>query len=417
MPTVTDGQRSGVPSVNGRVLRVAYFVSHPIQYQAPLLRRLAQEQGIELKVFFFSDLSMKSYADPGFGVSVKWDIPLTEGYEYEFLPRFRDRGRLGFAEPICRGILSRLGKGNFDAVWLHGYHTLNHLHVLLACSALGLPVLLRTDSTLTDRKRGGLKLRAKRLFFRLMQGLVAGVLPVSHANADYWREYFGSHVPHFPMPYAVDNEFFQTMSRSAAPNRESLRAELQLDPSRPVILYASKLQTRKRCIDLVEACLQLCDQTPEEKKPYLLIVGDGEERTNIEARIRQTSTRDIRLLGFRNQTELPRFFDLCDVFVLPSALEPYGLIVNEAMNAARAVIVSDQVGCHRDLVEDGVNGFVFPAGDVTALRNALQEIILSPETAIQMGRKSLERIQRFSFDADVIGFGTAVHAVAKVGTR
>ena len=68
-----------------RPLRLAYFVSHPIQYQAPLLRRIASEPDIDLKVFFSSDMSVRGHIDPGFGVNVKWDVPLLAGYRHEFL--------------------------------------------------------------------------------------------------------------------------------------------------------------------------------------------------------------------------------------------------------------------------------------------------------------------------------------------
>ncbi len=61
-------------------VRLAYLVSHPIQYQAPLLRRIAQEPDIDLTVFFGSDFSLRSYQDEGFGVDVKWDVPLLDGY-------------------------------------------------------------------------------------------------------------------------------------------------------------------------------------------------------------------------------------------------------------------------------------------------------------------------------------------------
>lgn len=91
-----------------RKIRLAYFVSHPIQYQAPLLRRIAQEPDIDLTVFFSSDLSVRGYHDAGFGVKVEWDIPLLEGYKYEFLPRLRDGDTLGFAKPLNWGIFNRL---------------------------------------------------------------------------------------------------------------------------------------------------------------------------------------------------------------------------------------------------------------------------------------------------------------------
>ena len=117
-----------------------------------------------------------------------------------------------------------------------------------------------------------------------------------------------------------------------------MRRELEIEPGRPIFLFASKLQTRKRCIDLVDAFLKLSPAQGIDPPAYLLIIGDGEERAAIEQRIRESGLSSIRMLGFRNQSELPRFFDLCDVFILPSIHEPWGLIVNEVMSAGRAVV-------------------------------------------------------------------------------
>src|ERR1700722_17524329 len=104
-----------------RKFRLAYMVSHPIQYQAPMLRRLAQEPDIDLTVFFWSDDGAQEYTDQGFGgVRVKWDVPLLEGYKYEFLPAIWSLSEPGFASPINRGFYRALKKGKFDALWLHG---------------------------------------------------------------------------------------------------------------------------------------------------------------------------------------------------------------------------------------------------------------------------------------------------------
>src|ERR1700677_4538330 len=90
-------------------VRLAYLVSHPIQYQAPLLRRIAQEPDIDLTVFFASDFSVRGYKDVGFGgVGVQWDVPLLDGYKHVFLPRLRDGHNVSFATPLNRGILSAL---------------------------------------------------------------------------------------------------------------------------------------------------------------------------------------------------------------------------------------------------------------------------------------------------------------------
>ncbi|HEX4020715.1 MAG TPA: glycosyltransferase family 4 protein [Acidobacteriaceae bacterium] len=394
------------------MLRAAYLLSHPIQYQSPLLRRLALEPELDLTVLYTSDFSLRSYHDKGFGVSVAWDIPLLDGYRYEFLPRLLDANSITFLRPLNYGLYQRLRRGKFDVLWIHGYATLNSLMAMLAAKALGIPVLLRTDSTLIDHPRSRATLFAKDLFFRMLHPLVFGVLSVGRHNTEYWRHHMGEAVHIFPMPYAVDNAFFAEQADQAAASRESLRVTLELEANRQVILFASKLLPRKRCIDLVEAYLQYTKGMPEEKRPYLLIIGDGEERSRVEARIAQSSAKGIRMLGFRNQTELPRFYDLCDVFVLPSIHEPWGLVVNEVMNAGRAVIVTDQVGCQPDLVQDGDTGCVYPAKDVPALSSALARVLQNPEACRNMGQRGRAHIQQYSFEADVRGLMEAFRAAS-----
>ncbi len=402
------------------MLRVAYLLSHTIQYQSPLLRLLARQPGLDLTVFYTSDFSLRSYRDRGFGVPVEWDVPLLGGYRHQFLPRLLDSDNISFFRPLNRGIFRRLRAGRFDVLWIHGYATLNSWIAMAAARLLGIPVLLRTDSTLIDHPRGPLKLALKYIFFRVLRRFTYGVLSVGQRNTEYWRHHLGQDIPVFPIPYAVDNAFFQDRCRAASTTREQLRQELQLEPNRPILLFASKLLPRKRCIDLVEAYLELVARyrsaTPSRPLPYLLIVGDGEERPHIEARLQSATPADregIRLLGFRNQSELPRYYDLCDAFVLPSIHEPWGLVVDEAMNAARAVIVSDQVGCQPDLVVDGGNGCVFPAQNVPALAGALERVLADPAASRIMGERSLERIQAFSFDANVRGLMQAFAAAAE----
>jgi glycosyltransferase involved in cell wall biosynthesis len=390
----------------GRPLRLAYFVSHPIQYQAPLLRRIAREPDIELEVFFSSDRSVRGYVDEGFGVEVEWDVPLLDGYSSHFLPRWIDDAKEpGLWRPLNHGIFRTLEQGQFEAVWSHGYSTANSLRVIASAAMLGIPVLLRAESTLHDRGRSLPKLLAKQCFFGMLRPQISAVLAIGEANTRYWRHYFGDDVPIFRMPYAVDNDFFQRCAAEAATGREALRAEVGLEPGRPVLLFASKLQERKRCTDLLAALGSL-----RASRPYLLIVGDGEERQKLE----QQANSDpelrsrVRFLGFRNQTELPRYFDLCDAFVLPSRHEPWGLVVNEAMNSGRAVIVSDDVGCQQDLVREGETGAIFPAADVAGLAAAIERVLATPETAIRMGARARAHIAQYSFDQDVAGLRKAL---------
>jgi glycosyltransferase involved in cell wall biosynthesis len=412
MTSEHDGQKL---RANRRV-RLAYLVSHPIQYQAPLLRRIAQEPDIDLTVFYGSDFSVRGYQDQGFGVGVKWDVPLLDGYKHVFLPRLRDGQDVSFATPMNYGIVRHLrgtGAGPaFDALWVHGYATANSLHGIVAAKTLGIPTLLRADMWLRDRPRSRLKLALKSVFMNSLKLMIDGVLSAGTLNSAYWHQYFGDGIPRFLMPYAVDNAYFSQRAQEAQPGRANLQAELGLDPARPVILFASKLQTRKHCDHLVEAYARLSPAAGADPHPYLLIVGDGEERAALERRAAATGFSSIRFCGFRNQSELPRFFDLATVFVLPSRHEPWGLIVNEVMNAARPAIVSDDVGCAPDLIDDGVNGCIYPVGDVPALESALRSVLDTPGVAAQMGQRAYERIQSWSFAEDIAGLRQALAAVA-----
>ena len=211
-------------------VRVAYLVSHPIQYQASLLRRISQEPDIDLTVFFGSNFSVREYVDKGFGVDVRWDVPLIEGYRHEFLPAIWDKRRTGPTSQLNYGIFSRLrgGKGDsgFDVLWVHGYSTLNTLQGMLIAKMLGVPVLLRAESRLSATKRGGLKLQAKRVFFSILKQFVDGTLTIGTLNAAYWRHYLGDAFAQFhQMPYAVDNHYFQSRCLDAREGRDEFIAE------------------------------------------------------------------------------------------------------------------------------------------------------------------------------------------------
>jgi len=389
-------------------IRLAYLVTHPIQYQAPLLRRIAAEPGIDLTVFFCSDFSLRHYLDPYFKKIIAWDVPLTEGYRYEILPAWGRTDRLSFWRPFNYGLARRLHRGNFDVLWVHGYNRWFHWLAMTCAKVRGLKVLVRDEATLLSAPRSKLKRLAKQGFFLILRNLVDGFLAIGRLNAEYYQSYGVDSERIFSMPYAVDNAFFQQKAREASRKREDLRRALGLEPGRPIILYVSKLSAVKRGSDLLEAYIRLSPDQVREPTPYLLFIGEGDQRPLLETHARTLPWNSIRFLGFKNQTELPRYYDLCAVLVLPSIFEPWGLVINEAMNAGRAVVVSDQVGCAPDLVRPGENGEVFRAGDIAGLSAALQNLVANPPRCRTLGRKSLEIINTWSFEADVAGLKEAL---------
>jgi len=394
--------------------RLAYLVSHPIQYQAPLLRSIAKSPKIDLTVFFLSDFSVRGYQDPGFNTTVEWDVPLLDGYHSVFLPAIGKADHVTSLRPLTVGLRHHLSQGGFDALWLHGYSHPVNIRAMLVAKQLGLKVLLRAEVHAACAIGTGAWRKAKETLIRRIFRTADGFLAIGSLNRDYYLSYGVPPDRIFSMPYAVDNAFFQSRVASAREHREELRAKLGLEPGRPIILCASRFIARKRIDDLISAYAGLsADGTPP--RPYLLLIGDGEERTTLEAQVKSLGWPTIKFLGFKNQTELPAYYDLCDVFVLVSETEPWALIVNEVMNAAKPVILSDQVGSAYDLVKEGDNGFVIPTGDVAMLTERLRRLVSASGEAARMGENSLATIDHWGIPEDVAGLEQALEAT--VGSK
>lgn len=387
-------------------MRLAYFVSHPIQYQSPLLRLIASDPEIELEVFFFSDFSLQEYLDPGFGKTIKWDIPLTEGYKYQFLETWGSKERHSwFKQPIAKNITQILKEGRFDAVWIHGWSWFCSLQAIWSSNRLGIPVFVRGDSNVLNEPKGFLKKGLKNFLLKALFKKIKIFLYVGTLNRQFYQNYGVKEEALFPMLYAVDNQYFQNKVKQARQNRESLRQSLGLEPGRPIILFAAKLTQIKRPQDLLAAYQLVSPDGIQEPDPYLLFVGDGVLRESLECAAQEIGWRSVRFLGFKNQSEMPAMYDLCDIFVLPSSFEPWGLAINEVMNAGKVVVVSEVTGCVPDLVHHQENGWVFPVGDIGNLVAGIQWALANSQTA---GQKSIEIIQKFSFIEDIIGLKLAL---------
>lgn len=397
-----------------RRLRLAYLVTHPIQYQAPLLRMIAAEPDIDLTVFFGTDFSARAFTAGEFGREIAWDVPLLEGYKHETLPQFfvPPPGRqppLDFWRPLNYGLARRL-TGRFDALWVHGYAHWLHWTAMAAARRRGIKVLLRDEATAISAERGALKQAAKRAFFGGINRVVDAFLSIGTLNRRYYRENGIREDCLFDMPYAVDNAHFRRGAATAAATRETTRAELGLEPGRPVLLFAAKLIERKRPALLLDAFARIHADSAL-RRPYLLLAGDGPLRAALEAQAAARAPGAVRFLGFQPQGDLPRWYDLCDAFVLPSGQESWGLVINEVMCAGRAVVASDRVGAAADLVKPGENGATFRVDDIDGLERALRGVLSDPARLAAMGHRSLEIIERWSFAEDVAGLRQALAAI------
>ena len=139
-----------------QVRRLAIVVSHPIQYYVPLYRRLAQRDDVVIKVFFTWHAGQTAVQDHGFRRLVAWDIPLTEGYDFELVPNIASNpGTHSFSGLRNPNLVARIMAWRADVVHVTGWAWHSHLLALRAFFRLRVPTLFRGDSHLLDPPRNG----------------------------------------------------------------------------------------------------------------------------------------------------------------------------------------------------------------------------------------------------------------------
>jgi glycosyltransferase involved in cell wall biosynthesis len=389
-------------------VRLAALVTHPIQYFAPLFRALAAQPGLELTVYYGSRRGTVPLVDPEFGKAYTWDVPLLEGYRYEFLPGlFPDTDSTPLTRQLNPSIVKEITPRRYDALWVHGYlHNTSWLAILTAL-VKGVPVLMRLETHLRVDPPSAAKKYAKELALRALFSRMAGFLCIGTLNKAYYQHFGAPESRLFWCPYTVDNAFFRRYAESLAPQRHQLRAAWGIEDGRPVILFAGKLLGRKQPLLLLEAYRRVRRRRP----CALLLAGEGPLRGEVEAEIRRSSIPDVRITGFLNQTEIPRAYAAADLLLLPSRAETWGLVVNEAMNFSLPILASDRVGCGPDLVQSGVNGEIFEHNSADALETVLEGFVSRPDRLLQLGGASLERIQQWGLPETVRGITQALEAV------
>ena len=382
--------------------RLGVLLTHPVQYFGPLFRRLAEEPGVDLTVYYAHRPTAEDQGS-GFGVAFQWDVDLLGGYDSRFLnnvaaePSAATFG--GCDTPEIAGIVAT---GRFDAFLVMGWHAKSYWQAMRAGWTAGVPMLVRGDSQLGS-EGPSLRAWARMLTHRRFVPRFAACLAVGTRSEEYFRFYGARRVvrsPHF-----VDNAHFAELA--ARSEIAATRRGWGIPDGAVVAGFVGKLVPKKHPADLVEAVA-----ASGRRDIHVVYVGDGELRAECEAVARRTGVA-VTFAGFRNQTELPAEYAALDVLVLPSdARETWGLVVNEAMACGRPAIVSTAAGCTPDLVVEGKTGYSFPVGDIGALAACLRALPTNRPAFAALGANARAHVAAFTPEAAAAGVVEALGIAA-----
>ena len=366
---------------------------------------------MEIQVAYCSMQGAEAKIDPDFGVPVKWDIPLLDGYPWVCLPNLsRAPGSGSFFGLFNPGIWRLIRRGNFDAVVLYtGYVYATFWMAIAAAKASNIPVLFGTDgNSFQPRDQKSWKIPVKKLLLPSIFRLAKVVIIPSEASRQF---ILGMGIPESQViltPFVVDNSWWQ--QRASEVDRSEVRRKWGIPEDSVVAVFCAKLQPWKRPEDALRAFAEA-----NVNGAYLVFAGDGPLRASLEATAKSLGISErTRFLGFVNQTGLPSVYRSSDLFIMPSEYDPCPVVVCEAMLCGCPVVLSDEIRGRFDLVNDGVTGFIYPCRNVGALASVLRKALTDRSLLHGMAEAAKKRMATWSPAAHVEALVGAISKAVKM---
>lgn len=349
----------------------------------------------------------------GQSATYAWDkVATTATFQRAILIEQGTSGDVGRAE-----LLSRLGK-TLDSfrpavVVVPGWASPAAWGAMRWCLQHRVPMVCMSESTAWDEPRSGWKEWIK----RQLVGLFASALVGGERHRDYLVALGLPAVRVFLGYDVVDNAYFGEKSEAAVSSAESVRAQYNLP--RDYFLASARFIEKKNLPRLLEAYAQYRASCQMTEPWSLVLLGDGGLRSELEQQRDALGLRDSVLMpGFKQIEDLPTYYGLAGAFIHPSTIEPWGLVVNEALACGLPVLVSDRCGCVPELVIDGVNGFRFDPYDVADISRRMKQISAPDFPLAELRKSSLALIAQWGPERFGQGVTEAVvAALAQPETR
>jgi glycosyltransferase involved in cell wall biosynthesis len=303
---------------------------------------------------------------------------LAEEIESQGVPVIALHKHPHFDLPVIPKLISLLKKHRVDIVHSHVWPA--DVWCRFVGKAVGTPGIVVTEHNVDLWKR-----KTHLTLDRWLSRWTDRIICVSEAVKRFYTDEAGIAPEKLvAVPNGIDPAPFQVPVDS-----DRKRRELGLDPASPLLTVVARLLPQKSHRDFLRAMKTLRDKGLQATG---LIVGDGPLRQELENDARALGVVDrVRFLGKRR--DVPEILAITHVVVLSSVHEGMPLAALEGMAAGKPAVVTD-VGGNREVVRDGVTGFVVPARDPAALAEAAAKLLRSPSLAESFGRAGRDRVER-----------------------
>jgi len=186
--------------------------------------------------------------------------------------------------------------------------------------------------------------------------------------------------------------------------RRRVRAELGIDAASPVFGFVGRMVARKGILELADAFERVAREIDSAR---LIMVGgllaserDRDTLTALEQKVAASDVLRDRVVLTGMRKDVPELLAVCDVAVVPSRFEPFGMTMAEAGSMGLPVIAADTQGA-REVIVPGSNGTIVPVGDVDALSDAMLTLARAPDLRRAQGEAGRRRVLEH-FDEPVI---------------
>jgi glycosyltransferase involved in cell wall biosynthesis len=383
-------------------LRVAILSELPTPYRWPLFQRVATVPGLDVTILFYA----RSEADRDWGL----EIEASSCPVVQFLPgrAFHVRRKRSLFFHWNSDIGQRLRKGRFDVVVVPGWSMPSSLVAMWTCRRARIPYVLFSETNDLSPRPAWLRW----LKLRLLRPMVSGAsawLATGTLSARFLERHGARAAGIHRFANTPDVEALAAAVDARRSERGATRRLLGVPADVPLAVFVGRLIGAKGVATLVRAQARV---EAAGSSLWTVVVGDGAEGDSLRATARELSIRQMVFAGSRRPHELPAIWAASDLFVLPSFHEPWGVVVNEAMSAGLPVVLSDRVGAAGDLLQEGVTGRGFPAGDDQALANVLSDLARDHTRRGEMGGAARRLVGAWGYGPSVEGFEAAVREAA-----